>query len=413
MGNESLHVEQKIRSIESDYGSSDYEKAKAFHDYMMPSIVENARSLGAANLPLNEEYEQMLTSRYSALYTELVSDEATMAEEVRTSFNQTRENYFNTDEGYLMYEITRIKQNFEKAKVLHGRLIGETNAVSFFLKNTWVVYLILCFIGFLEYPLNQSLFIAFGLGYLGTILLAILVVVIIPILSHLTGKFIKQHRERITNLLLGIGLGTIMLLFVLFLSLFRYKYFEAYRLMETSGIEIFQEAFSKVKLVGAISHTIFWVTFLLNIGLVLIGFVLGFLSHDTKDSFEKAYCAFTFRRPKLIAKLSGFRQNQHTNISIQGKQYMTREQTLSEKMTDFRRMHNALAKHVINLADYMDGLCKEAISSFRLHNQEARRDYNTVPRQWRESPNGFTAVYPKSVTPLSMESYPEIEEQVI
>ena len=83
MENRTVLVEQKIKNIQSDFGSVDYESVKKFHNQLIPKLIDNARAFGASNLPQNAEYEQLLISRYSALYTELIADETTMAEQIK------------------------------------------------------------------------------------------------------------------------------------------------------------------------------------------------------------------------------------------------------------------------------------------------------------------------------------------
>jgi hypothetical protein len=411
MENRTILVEQKIKNIQSDFGSVDFDAVKKFHNQLIPKLIDNARAFGASNLPQNNEYEQMLISRYNSLYTELISDELTMAEEVRTCFNQTREDYFNTSEGHINYEITRIKQEYEKAKMLHGRLLGETNGTPFLMKRPWIIYAVLGLLGILEVPLNNSVFAPLAVGAAGTVMLAILLVVITPLLAHFAGKFIKQSREKVSNLLLGIGVVLLLLILTIFLSLLRHLFFEA-KAVEVD-FNTFQEAYSKMQATltfkSVMGSAIFWTSFLLNFGLVAVGFVLSYLTHDSIAAFERSYSDFTFRRANLIKKLSDLRRNQYRNFTIQGSGTYTREQKLLDKMTEFRRMHDTLSIHVINLGEFVDGLCKEAINEFRMHNQLARRDIETVPRHWHDQWHDFVAVKSKQIKPLFVEVYPELD----
>jgi hypothetical protein len=350
------------------------------------------------------------TSRYNALYTELISDEMAMAEEVKTCFNQYREDYYNTREGHVSYEVTRIKQEFEKAKVLHGRLLGETDGSTFLMRRTWLVYLLLLLMGLLELPLNRSVFAPLSLGKIGTLMLSILLVGVIPLLTHFCGKFLKQHKEYTSNLVLGIFTAFLLFSLTVFLSVLRYLYFESQAVSAefVTIQEAFKAAQEKFSFGSLLSSPIFWTSFLFNFGLVIVGFVFSYVLHDSKDSFEKIYRMFVFRRPKLIAQLSAVRRNQDVNFKIQGVGAQTREQVLLSKMTEFRRMHEALTTHVENLGIYIDGLCKEAINEFRLHNQAARKDISTIPRHWKDEWFGFVAVQPKKLEPIFIEIYPEM-----
>jgi hypothetical protein len=87
------------------------------------------------------------------------------------------------------------------------------------------------------------------------------------------------------------------------------------------------------------------------------------------------------------------------------------EMTLLTKIAEFRRMHEALTTHVENLGVYIDGLCKEAINEFRLHNQAARNDLSTVPRHWKDEWFGFVAVQPKKIESIFIEVYSEMEQR--
>ncbi len=411
MENRTVLVEQKIKNIQSDFGSVDYESVKKFHNQLIPKLIDNARAFGASNLPQNAEYEQLLISRYSALYTELIADETTMAEELRTCYNQTREDYFNTSEGHINYEITRIKQEFEKAKILYSRLLGETNGSPFLMNKPWMIYLVLVVLGILELPLNQSVFAPLALGTGGTLFLAILLLIVTPILAHFCGKFLKQYKERTVNLVIGSSIAVFLIGLTIFLSDMRYLFFQAKA--TEGGYDTFQEAYNAAQQALTMSKLmaspVFWTSFLLNFGLILAGFLLAFLTHDSMDAYEKTYRDFTFRRPKLIQQLSATRKEQYRNYRIQGASTQTREQRLLEKMTEYHRMHEALSKHVENLGYYIDGLCKEAINEFRMHNQLARMDIQTIPRHWKDGWEGFTAVTPKKIKPIFVEAYTELE----
>jgi hypothetical protein len=229
-----------------------------------------------------------------------------MAEEVKTCFNQYREDYYNTREGHVSYEVTRIKQEFEKAKVLHGRLLGETDGSTFLMRRTWLVYLLLLLMGLLELPLNRSVFAPLSLGKIGTLMLSILLVGVIPLLTHFCGKFLKQHKEYTSNLVLGIFTAFLLFSLTVFLSVLRYLYFESQAVSAefVTIQEAFKAAQEKFSFGSLLSSPIFWTSFLFNFGLVIVGFVFSYVLHDSKDSFEKIYRMFVFRRPKLIAQLS-------------------------------------------------------------------------------------------------------------
>ena len=415
MENRTILVEQKIKNIQSDYGSADFEAAKKFHNHLIPKIIENAREFGANDLPHNGEYDNLLIARYNALYTELIADETTMAEEVRACFIQAREDYFKTSEGHLSCEITRIKQEFEKAKRLHGRVLGETDASNFLINRTWVVYLVLIVMGLLELPLNFSVFAPLSISKTGTYMLALLLVAVVPVLAHFCGKFFKQRKELTSNLVLGIGIALLLLALTMFLSSLRYLYFEA-KAIEPQ-YDTFQEAYKAVQMglkpKDLILSPVFWTSFLFNFGLIATGFLLSFLSHDSRDSFEKSYKALVFKRPKLIDQLSQLRKSQYTNFTIQGNGSKTPEQKLLQNMTEYRRMHDTLSKHVENLAVFIDGLCKEAINEFRLHNQKSRKDIASIPRHWHDEWYGFQAVLPKLIKTIFSESYPELEPAAV
>jgi hypothetical protein len=126
---------------------------------------------------------------------------------VKTCFNQYREDSYNTNEGHVNYEVTRIKQDFEKAKdSLRTAAWRKRDGPAFLMRRTWLAYLLLLVMGLLELPLNQSVFAPLSLGKAGTLMLSILLVSVVPILAHFCGKFIKQHKERTSNLVLGIAL---------------------------------------------------------------------------------------------------------------------------------------------------------------------------------------------------------------
>jgi hypothetical protein len=66
-------------------------------------------------------------------------------------------------------------------------------------------------------------------------------------------------------------------------------------------------------------------------------------------------------------------ENNTLTLKFRALEHRHERMVLLSKITEFRRMHEALTTHVENLGIYIDGLCKEAINEFRLHNSGGQK----------------------------------------
>jgi hypothetical protein len=71
----------------------------------------------------------------------------------------------------------------------------------------------------------------------------------------------------------------------------RYLFFETQAISDeyVTFQEAYKSAQQNFKFGAMFSGPIFWTSFLFNFGLVLVGFVLSYITHDSRDSFTRKF----------------------------------------------------------------------------------------------------------------------------
>jgi len=388
--NQIIHqAETEMNFINSDSGSPDYLFAEKKHDAIMAEAtqigtMEGKRNQPGKDIPVND-FETELITKYIGLYSVRMSNEKSLVQQLRSRYKSILNRLYSTNEGNLLYTISEIKTNFQKAKISNKRPTGETNAIKFFLKHQWFVYLILITLGALELPLNITVFKAFRLDQISTSLAGILLVIAIPIVAHFCGKFFKRWKDNNSNKVLSISLLTILTSFAVYISLFRYVFFQAQELKVAAleaGTDIsIGEIMHSVSMWNAPSSSEFWVTLIFNALLIVVGIVFGFLSHDSKDDFEKHYKNFHFKRPKLIKQFNTMMEESSTLSAVNGGEGSDVSTSL-DLLIHITELHNGLIEHISNFGNYVNSLCKEAVNRYRVTNRSSRTDEDSVPTYW-------------------------------
>ena len=148
--------------------------------------MEGKKNQPGKNIPIND-FEVELVTKYVGMYRNRISNEKSLVQQLHSRYKSLLQRLYSTNEGNLLYTISEIKTNFLKAKINNRRPTGETNAIKFLLKHQWFIYMVLITLGMLELPLNITVFKAFRLDEISTLLAGTLLVISIPIVAHFCG----------------------------------------------------------------------------------------------------------------------------------------------------------------------------------------------------------------------------------
>lgn len=405
----------EVNQINSDAGSPDYRYAERKHEEVLVEAAETGTIEGQKNYPGGEvsmsDYEQELITKYGSIYRTRVSNEMSLVQQLKARYNTTLKQLYTTNEGSLLYRITDIKTNFQKAKIDHGRPTGETNAIKALLERQWIIYLVLIILGIMELPLNNTVFKAFRLGAVPTLMAGTLLVIAIPIMAHFGGKFMKRWKEGNHNKLWTIFLVGVLAAFSMLISLFRFVYFQGQDILRESlesGEEIaFTQIMNSISLSHAFTNSEFLVALIFNILLIGVGIVLGFMAHDSKGDFEKHYKNFNYERPRLIKQFNEMiADNRKASQMNNGKSGTIAE--MLEQVTMITELHNVLSEHIVNFGDYMNSLCHEAISRYRQTNRRHRSDQESVPVYWQTAAGEVSYIAIQEVESIRQDEFGEL-----
>lgn len=408
-------AEAEINFINSDSGSPDYQVAEKKHEAIILEAEKVGAMEGKNNQPGKEspinDFETELITKYTGLYRNRISNEKSLVQQLRSRHKSLLNKLYSTNEGNLLYTISEIKTNFQKAKINNKRPTGETNAVKFLLKHSWFIYLVLITLGTLELPLNITVFKAFKLDDFSTLLTGTLLVISIPIVAHFCGKFFKRWKDNNSNKVLSLSLFFILSAFSIFISLFRYVYFQAQELkvaaLEAGTDVSIAEIMHSVSMWNAPQSSEFWVTLIFNVLLIGVGIVLGFLAHDSRDDFEKHYKNFHFKRPKLIKEFNQIMEESQTFSAVNGSERSDVATSL-DMMVHITELHNGLVEHIYNYGEYINNLCKEAINRYRVNNRSNRPDQFTIPSYWMNATNTQDYIVPETLEPIRQDEFKEL-----
>ncbi|MCW5908897.1 MAG: hypothetical protein KIS94_13620 [Chitinophagales bacterium] len=372
--------EEEIRRLKAA-NNPDVLSLKEFHSKLLEQAEKDGEADGKLNKPsANDDtrgYEKEIEGAYTGKYNELMLQEQGSMQTLRDEFNALLRYFTGTPEGIIRKRIYEYEQQFENARIEASRAVPQTDGNGYFLKHTWLIYLIVGLLGVLELPLNNTVFKAFKIGRGDTALVALLLVIIIPISAHFTGLFLKRWNGKTHNKIWSIILATLLVSFAVAMSLFRYVYFESINLQGT--YLNLAEAFKHVKVAGAFSHPEFWVVLFFNILLILIGIILGFNAHDSDSNFETAYKNFHFKRANDFVELESIRRAKKKEADLKGKTILEEEQ-YNHYLKLLSRQHNELHDFIKRFGQTVNENYIQTISKYKGANQNNRTDPD--PAYW-------------------------------
>ncbi len=372
----------ELKRIHAPAGNRDHESLKVFHEEQKKGLAQKGTDDGLKNLPSqrdeSQSVEKELNAAYASQYFLLMQQELNLIARLRDLFDMLLKQFLGTAEGQLRKNIRDYETGFEYAKISHKRPGGNTNGSHFLLRYPWAVYILTIFLGILELPLNYTVFQAFKLNRSQTFLAATLLVLLVPICSHFTGRTLKRWREKSANQIWCMVLSGILLLFSIFICLFRFIYYQA----KDMNMEDMAAALKLVRTSSAFSDTGFYLTLFFNILLIAVGIILGYTSHDSSQEFETHYKDFNFSRKKLQQHLEGIQKDNEIQIKLNKTESL--EHYYIHFLSTLCQQHNELKIFVQTFSFTANQYYKEALFSYRDHNQTNRT--TPGPTYWLNEP---------------------------
>lgn len=266
----------------------------------------------------------------------------------------------------------------ERFKTVSEKLGREELHIQF--KPFWLYVILITAIGFAEIPLNYQVFVSFRETPLLTLIMALVLVISLPFLSHSSGKFLKQGKEKHTYYYL-LAVAVILIIVVsYFTAVLRMQY------LSTKGV--------------AADHleTDKWTFFVIGLVLYFVGFVASYFAHDESIEFTEVLKRyndlkkhFTEIQTKNHKQITSEKQH-FTNEKQQVQDnYSKKKNEILEKLENLKRDANNAAGHHDKVLNYYRGLekkvnqsCQEAIHHYRDTNLTYRTNH-AQPQSWRSA----------------------------
>jgi flagellar basal body-associated protein FliL len=290
----------------------------------------------------------------------------------------------------------------ERFKRVSSRLGREELHIQF--QPFWLYVLLISAIGFAEIPLNYQVFVSFRETPLLTLIMALVLVISLPFLSHSSGKFLKQGKERKTYYYL-LGISVVLITIVSYCTaILRMQY------LSTKGVDAEHLITDK------------WTFFVIGLVLFFVGLVASYFAHDESVEFTEVYK----RYHDLKKYYDDIQSSIYAQISSEKDRFMASKESIQEQFTNskteiFHRkteLKNALHNSVGNfnkILSYYRGLekkvnqnCQQAIHHYRDTNLTYRTNH-AQPQSWKSDLP--TVIYRlENVTELSITPQYENEE---
>jgi hypothetical protein len=380
-------VKEELKKMDTPAGNRDYIALSTYHEAAKVKLSERGKADGGNEQPPQNDESQSVEKEtkaaYAAQYLVLMQQELSAVARLKNLFESLQKQFFTTPEGEMRKQIKEYEQSFDYAKIANRRPGGSTNGWHYCLKNGWVIYVIMVVLGVLELPLNYTVFQAFKLSKAQTYLAASLLIVIIPITCHSAGRFLKRWHEGPSAKVWAISLSTLLLLFSFSICLFRYVYFEAKGNMTASGASItLSEAFRRVPTIGAFSNSEFYLTLFFNILLIVVGVILGYVVHDSSQSFESHYKNYHFARLQIQKKLQQLQENSKIQTELSGIE--SQETEYMYLLTTMTQLYNEMLNKVTVFGETVNHYFIETINLYKEGSQSTRK--TPGPAYWLNSP---------------------------
>jgi len=383
---QTLREEFQVENRELDlHPNSIYAKADKRHLQIKEDCVRKGKADGALDIPKGEEtalFESQLKPTYQAIDTELLGRSTILMERIRAKQVDTEAELSKTLLGKLHEKTNSIKANFARASLLYGRHNQETYALKNLLelRIKGGLHLVIGFLIILEVPLNRLTLEPLGITGGVSWGISIVVSISLALISHFLGLLLKRKAKTGSTLM-------VLLLFAISLPFVGLR--AAYSLaVAKHGPDVtLAEAWESLQMLDVIFSIHFVVTLGILLLLILPCIILSYFSHDSVEGFEVAYCEYKFELPKIEKQLTELMDQEKRLSQANGTpSYVTR---LFAELGELKEMYSVLDAKKTQLKQYLDCLYKEAVLTYRYHNENEREQNGgaEIPYLWNFPPD--------------------------
>ncbi len=383
-----LKAQRKVELLHSPINSPDFQLLEKQHFDLKKIASESGRKDGSSGYPKYEDtanpFEDQIIAWYNQLLHVLNADASSLVSQLTTRCTNLAKKFESTVLGQLSRKEREINKIFTDAKVKFQRPLGKTNAWPVFLKlsNFFLALFLLCSLS--EYPLNAEALKALKFNATSTKILAFPLTIFFAFLSHTLGKFQKRKNETQLNLVLRNLILTLLLGYLVALSLFRASYSLATDEFATLNNRFEQGSASDIMhslpFLDIVGTYDFWMSIVLVSLLLIVGVTLGYLSHDSSSEFESAFKAYHYKRPIILKQYSDLleKEKRTAAISSQPSEILS----LLNDIDHVKELISTLSTHQSKFSNFADALCRETIFLYRAENARARNTNYPDPIHW-------------------------------
>lgn len=371
---------RNLPSVDDDFTTPIEQQIRSKYQAEVEALYQNGRQvlndLEENNFKqVKQELNELNENKINDLLEEAEKDKTRKLDELSYNHLDTVKDIENSPHYQLEKKrFEKIKTRWEQVSEKHER--QETN-IQF--KPYWAYILLLIGIGIAEFPLNNQVFISFRETPLLTLIMAGVLVITLPFLSHAAGKLLKQVKERsiypFLFLILFITVGTI-------------SYFTA--LLRTNYLGELGVAEAQLLLDQ-------WTFFTIGIILFMVGTVASFFAHDSSNEFHEVYKKFHKEEEqflKLQKEVSDKRSIEKEHFDAERKRiqqdFTEKTEALKNKLQQLKTRKTEITGNYNKILAFCQGMerkinnhYKEVIFNYRDTNLTFRNNHKQ-PKVWGE-----------------------------
>lgn len=371
---------RNLPSVDDDFTTPVEQEIRSKYQSEIETLYQNGRQvlndLEENNFKqVNQELNELNETKIKDLLAEEENEKARKLEELTINHLDTVKDIENSPHYQLEKKrFDKIKERWDKVSEKHKR--QELN-IQF--KPYWAYILLLFGIGIAEFPLNNQVFISFRETPLLTLIMAGVLVITLPFLSHAAGKILKQVKER--------GIYPVLFI-ILFLTVGTISYFTA--LLRTNYLAELGVAEEQLLLDQ-------WTFFTIGIILFMVGTVASFFAHDSSNEFHEVYKKYHREEEqflKIQKEVSDKRAVEKNNFDAERKEIQksytgkadelkNKLQNLKDKKTEITGDYNKVLAFCQGMERKINNRYKEAIFNYRDTNLTYRNNHKQ-PKAWGE-----------------------------
>lgn len=363
--------------------------SKVFESISQDALTEaasQAESDGQKGIPRYDDascqYEEKVTARFRQFFAAYTGPIHPVMAQLEMRAQTLQQQLSQSVAGMHWNAVKALEKQYEDAKVLFNRPLGETDAIPALLRRPVAVAVILVIISLLEVPLNVKLFEVLGFAPVHAIVPAAALSAMMVLLMHVLGKKIKQRQEGVSGHW-ALFLGSFGVLLILVLSYCR----AAATMASGAAVEDPLEMVSTFDVMhglqwsDVLANPQFPVTLALLSAIGLGSAVLSFVSHDSSSAFEKAWFGYHVEREEQQRKFVEAKEREARLTRVLTPNSKPPMQQDQEELAEILEINSTLSRYIDQAALELDQRCKQVIYTYRNVNQQ-HRPPGDLPLYW-------------------------------